>query len=352
MNILVTGAAGFIGSFVVDRLARRGDNVTGLDNINSYYDPALKFARLAEAGITKEEAEKWYRFTESTIYGEHYRFIRMNLEDTEAMAMLFANGKFDVVINLGAQAGVRYSITNPQAYIESNIDGFINVLEGCRNNKVGHLVYASSSSVYGLNGKVPFSEHDGIAHPVSLYAATKKSNELMAHAYSKLYALPTTGLRFFTVYGPWGRPDMSPFLFIDAILHDRPIKVFNNGDMWRDFTYIDDIVEGIVRISSVIPAGNSEWDETHPDPASSPAPYRVYNIGNSQPTRLMDYINCIETAIGHEAKKEFLPMQPGDVYQTYADSSALAEATGFKPDTPLQAGIDRTVAWFKNFYNL
>lgn len=352
MNILVTGAAGFIGSFVVDRLARRGDNVTGLDNINSYYDPALKFARLAEAGIRKEEAEKWYRFTESTIYGEHYRFIRMNLEDTEAMAMLFANGKFDVVINLGAQAGVRYSITNPQAYIESNIDGFINVLEGCRNNKVGHLVYASSSSVYGLNGKVPFSEHDGIAHPVSLYAATKKSNELMAHAYSKLYALPTTGLRFFTVYGPWGRPDMSPFLFIDAILHNRPIKVFNNGDMWRDFTYIDDIVEGIVRISSVIPAGNSEWDETHPDPASSPAPYRVYNIGNSRPTRLMDYINCIETAIGHEAKKEFLPMQPGDVYRTYADSSALAEATGFKPDTPLQSGIDRTVAWFKNFYNL
>lgn len=352
MNILVTGAAGFIGSFVVDRLARRGDNVTGLDNINSYYDPALKFARLAEAGIPKEEAEKWYRFTESTIHGEHYRFIRMNLEDTEAMAMLFANGKFDVVINLGAQAGVRYSITNPQAYIESNIDGFINVLEGCRNNKVGHLVYASSSSVYGLNGKVPFSEHDGIAHPVSLYAATKKSNELMAHAYSKLYALPTTGLRFFTVYGPWGRPDMSPFLFIDAILHDRPIKVFNNGDMWRDFTYIDDIVEGIVRISSVIPAGNSEWDETHPDPASSPAPYRVYNIGNSQPTRLMDYINCIETAIGHEAKKEFLPMQPGDVYRTYADSSALAETTGFKPDTPLQSGIDRTVAWFKNFYNL
>lgn len=352
MNILVTGAAGFIGSFVVDRLARRGDNVTGLDNINSYYDPALKFARLAEAGIPMEEAEKWYRFTESTIYGEHYRFIRMNLEDTEAMAMLFANGKFDVVINLGAQAGVRYSITNPQAYIESNIDGFINVLEGCRNNKVSHLVYASSSSVYGLNGKVPFSEHDGIAHPVSLYAATKKSNELMAHAYSKLYALPTTGLRFFTVYGPWGRPDMSPFLFIDAILHDRPIKVFNNGDMWRDFTYIDDIVEGIVRISSVIPAGNSEWDETHPDPASSPAPYRVYNIGNSQPTRLMDYINCIENAIGHEAKKEFLPMQPGDVYQTYADSSALAEATGFKPDTPLQSGIDRTVAWFKNFYNL
>ena len=352
MNILVTGSAGFIGSYVVRRFAERGDTVTGLDNINSYYDPELKYARLAEAGITKEDAEKWYRFTSSSVYGDRYRFIRMNLEDTEAMKMLFANGRFDAVVNLGAQAGVRYSITNPQAYIESNIDGFINILEGCGDNKVGHLVYASSSSVYGLNGKVPFSEHDGIAHPVSLYAATKKSNELMAHAYSKLYNLPTTGLRFFTVYGPWGRPDMSPFLFIDAILHDRPLKVFNNGDMWRDFTYIDDIVEGIVRITSVIPQGNPEWDEKNPDPATSPAPYRVYNIGNSQPTRLMDYIKCIETAIGREAKKDFLPMQQGDVYQTYADSSALAAATGFQPDTPLQSGIDRTVAWFKSFYNL
>ncbi|MDE6668576.1 MAG: NAD-dependent epimerase/dehydratase family protein, partial [Muribaculaceae bacterium] len=246
----------------------------------------------------------------------------------------------------------RYSITNPHAYIESNIDGFINVLEGCRNNGVKHLVYASSSSVYGLNGQVPFSEHHGIAHPVSLYAATKKSNELMAHAYSQLYGLPTTGLRFFTVYGPWGRPDMSPFLFMDAILHDRPIKVFNNGDMLRDFTYIDDIVEGIVRITDVIPQGNPDWDGENPDPATSPAPYRVYNIGNQRPTRLMDYISCIEKAIGREARKEFLPMQAGDVYQTYADSSALAEATGFRPDTDLQEGIDRTVAWFKEYYNL
>ena len=276
----------------------------------------------------------------------------MNLEDTDAMRMLFANGRFDAVVNLGAQAGVRYSITNPRAYIESNIDGFINVLEGCRDNGVGHLVYASSSSVYGLNGKVPFSEHDGIAHPVSLYAATKKSNELMAHSYSQLYGLPTTGLRFFTVYGPWGRPDMSPFLFMDAILHDRPIKVFNNGDMWRDFTYIDDIVEGIVRITSVIPQGDPDWDSTIADPATSSAPYRVYNIGNSQPTRLRDYIRCIENAAGREARKDFLPMQQGDVYRTYADSSALATATGFKPDTPLQDGIDRTVAWFREFYNL
>ena len=265
---------------------------------------------------------------------------------------LFANGEFDVVVNLGAQAGVRYSIENPHAYIESNVDGFINVLEGCRRNKVKHLVYASSSSVYGLNGKAPFSEHDGTAHPVSLYAATKKSNEMMAHAYSKLYDLPATGLRFFTVYGPWGRPDMSPFLFMDAILHDRPIKVFNNGDMWRDFTYIDDIVEGIVRVIGVTPRGDDNWNDLDPDPATSTAPYRIYNIGNQRPTKLMDYISCIEKAIGREAVKEFLPMQSGDVYRTYADSSALAEATGFKPDTALQEGIDKTVAWFENYYGI
>ena len=350
MKILVTGAAGFIGSAVCRRLLDRGDSVVGLDNINDYYAPALKFGRLAQLGIGEEDVA-WYKFTPSTVFPE-FSFVRMNLEDTQAMRMLMANGGFDAVINLGAQAGVRYSITNPHAYIESNVDGFISVLEGCRDNHVKHLVYASSSSVYGLNGKVPFSEHDGIAHPVSLYAATKKSNELMAHAYSKLYGLPTTGLRFFTVYGPWGRPDMSPFLFMDAILHDRAIKVFNNGDMLRDFTYIDDIVEGVVRIVDVIPEGNPEWDATSPDPATSPAPYRVYNIGNQQPTRLMDYISCIERAIGRKAKKEMLPMQPGDVYQTYADSSALAEATGFRPCTELQTGIDRTVAWFKEYYNL
>lgn len=359
-KILVTGAAGFIGSYVVARFAERGDIVVGLDNINDYYDPNLKFGRLKEQGITSREVNievlnresfPWYKFIHSSKW-TNYRFIRMNLVDTNAMAMLFANEEFDLVVNLAAQAGVRYSIQNPHAYIESNIDGFINILEGCRHNKVKHLVYASSSSVYGLNGKVPFSEHDGIAHPVSLYAATKKSNELMAHAYSKLYNLPTTGLRFFTVYGPWGRPDMSPSLFIDAILHDRPIKVFNNGDMWRDFTYIDDIVEGVVRISGVIPSGNTNWDETHPDPATSPAPYRIYNIGNSQPTRLMDYVSCIEKAIGHESKKEYLPMQPGDVYQTYADSSAIFGATGFKPCTPLQEGISKTVEWFKSYFGI
>lgn len=350
MKILITGAAGFIGTAVCRRLLDKGYTVVGLDNINDYYDPSLKYYRLLGLGISKKDVA-WYKFSKSSKY-QDFSFVRMNLEDRQAMQMLFANGAFDAVINLGAQAGVRYSITNPQAYVESNLDGFINVLEGCRHNNVKHLVYASSSSVYGLNGKVPFSEHDGIAHPVSLYAATKKSNELMAHAYSKLYGLPTTGLRFFTVYGPAGRPDMSPFLFMDAILNDRHIKVFNNGDMLRDFTYIDDIVEGVVRILEVTPTSNPDWDEKIPDPATSPAPYRVYNIGNQHPTRLMDYIRCIETAIGREAKKDFLPMQPGDVYQTYADSSALAEATGFKPCTPLQEGIDRTVAWFKDYYKL
>lgn len=356
MKVLVTGAAGFIGAAVISRLFSDNNSieVVGLDNINDYYDPALKFGRLAGCGICvtdQRENFPWYKFIASTKW-PNYRFIRMNLEDTNAMAMLFANEAFDIVINLAAQAGVRYSIQNPHAYIESNVDGFINILEGCRHNGIKHLVYASSSSVYGLNGKVPFSEHDGIAHPVSLYAATKKSNELMAHAYSKLYGIPSTGLRFFTVYGPWGRPDMSPFLFIDAVLHDRKIKVFNNGDMLRDFTYIDDIVEGVVRIANIIPQGNANWNETAPDPATSPAPYRIYNIGNSKPTKLMDYISCIERAIGKNAQKEFLPMQPGDVYQTYADSSELASTTGFKPDTDLQAGIAKTVAWFKEYYNL
>jgi UDP-glucuronate 4-epimerase len=289
--------------------------------------------------------------TTSTLYPALH-FVRMRLEEAEKLWALMEQEHFDAVINLAAQAGVRYSIDHPQSYMDSNLQGFLNLLEGCRHHRVGHLVYASSSSVYGLNGKVPFSEHDAIAHPVSLYAATKKANELMAHTYSHLYGIPTTGLRFFTVYGPWGRPDMSPFLFMDAILHDRPIRVYNQGDMWRDFTYIDDIVEGVVRILRVIPAGNPEWDAEHPDPASSPAPYRIYNIGNQQPTRLMDYIATIEQAAGREAQKEFLPMQPGDVYRTYADSSALAAATGFRPDTSLAEGIRRTVAWYRGYYQL
>lgn len=352
MNILVTGAAGFIGSYVAERFAKHGDSVIGIDNINTYYDTDLKFARLEKGGISRKDAEEWGKQTVSRLYGRHYQFCRVDINDTKMIDKLFSDNHFDIVINLAAQAGVRYSITNPRAYVESNISGFMNILEGCRQSKVGHLVYASSSSVYGLNGKVPFSEKDSIAHPVSLYAATKKANELMAHSYSQLYGIPTTGLRLFTVYGPWGRPDMSPFLFMDAILHDRPLKVFNKGDMLRDFTYIDDIVESIYRIATIIPEGNKDWDEKNPDPSSSSAPYRIFNVGHSHPTKLMDYIHCIEKSIGREAKKDFLPMQPGDVYQTYADSSALAETTDFCPDTDLQDGIDKTVAWFKEFYQL
>ena len=297
MKILVTGAAGFIGSYVCKRLLSR--EVVGLDNINSYYDVNLKYGRLGTLGIDKNTVD-WYKFVQSNT-SEQFRFVRINLEDKQAMRMLFANESFDKVVNLAAQAGVRYSIENPYAYVESNIDGFLNVLEGCRHYKVKHLVYASSSSVYGLNGKVPFSEKDSIAHPVSLYAATKKSNELMAHTYSHLYGIPSTGLRFFTVYGPWGRPDMSPFLFADAMLHGRPIKVFNNGDMLRDFTYIDDIIEGILRVIDHIPTSNQDWSAQNPDPSSSTAPYKIYNIGNSHPVKLMDFIQAIEGAIGHPA---------------------------------------------------
>ncbi len=350
MKVLVTGAAGFIGSSVAQRFINDGHCVVGLDNINDYYDPNLKFGRLQNLGIYKSHIE-WDKYTFSSTH-PNFSFIRMNIEDTEKMNKLFADKKFDLVVHLAAQPGVRYSITNPQEYVKCNINGFLNILEECRQQKVSHLVYASSSSVYGLNGKIPFSEKDGIAHPVSLYAATKKSNELMAHAYAHIYGLPVTGLRFFTVYGPWGRPDMSPFLFIDGILHNRPIKVFNNGDMWRDFTYIDDIVEGIVRIAQIIPQKKDNWNNIVADPSSSSAPYQVYNIGNQHPTKLLDYITCIEDTIGRKALKEFLPMQPGDVYQTFADSSALAEITGFKPSTSLKDGIEKTVKWFKDFYNI
>lgn len=346
MKILVTGAAGFIGAALTRRLVERGDEVVGLDNINDYYDVNLKYSRLHRLGIEKVD---WYKFVTSAIY-EKLRFIRMNLEDTQAMKMLFVNEGFDAVVNLAAQAGVRYSIENPYAYTQSNIDGFLNILEGCRQNQIKHLVYASSSSVYGLNGKVPFSEHDSIAHPVSLYAASKKSNELMAHSYSHIYGIPSTGLRFFTVYGPWGRPDMSPILFTDAILCDRPIKVFNNGNMLRDFTYIDDIVEGVIRTVDNVATPNSDWDTINPDPSSSPAPYRIYNIGNSNPVKLMDFIKCIENACGKEAQKKFMPMQPGDVYQTNADTSKLEAAVGFKPSKDIQEGINETVNWYREFY--
>ena len=348
MKILVTGAAGFIGFHTVMRLLERGDEVIGLDNINDYYDVNLKYGRLAETGIDREAVD-WYKFVQSEKY-VRYRFIRANLEDKQVIQMLFANEHFDKVINLAAQAGVRYSIQNPYAYVSSNVDGFLNILEGCRNYGVRHLVYASSSSVYGLNGKVPFSEHDSIAHPVSLYAATKKSDELMAHTYSHLYGIPATGLRFFTVYGPWGRPDMSPFLFADAILNGRPLKEFNHGQMWRDFTYIDDIVEGVLRVLDHVATPVTEWDAQHPDPATSTASYRIYNIGNSQPIRLMDFIAAIEQACGHEAVKEFLPMQPGDVYQTYADTTLLQTEMGYKPCMDIVEGVRRTVEWYKDFF--
>lgn len=348
MKILVTGAAGFIGSYVCKYLLSRGDEVVGLDNINSYYDINLKYGRLLTLGI-EENAVNWYLFVESNVY-EKFRFIRMNLEDKQAMQMLFANERFDKVVNLAAQAGVRYSIENPYAYVESNIDGFLNVLEGCRHYRVKHLIYASSSSVYGLNGKVPFSENDSVAHPVSLYAATKKSNELMAHTYSHLYAIPTTGLRFFTVYGPWGRPDMSPFLFASAILNNRPIKVFNNGDMLRDFTYIDDIVEGVLRVIDHVPEPNLNWNDQNPEPSSSKAPYKIYNIGNSHPVKLMDFIEAIEKAIGHPADKIYFPMQPGDVYQTNADTTALERELGFKPNKSIIEGVP--IDWYRSFYQL
>ena len=350
MKILVTGAAGFIGSYVCKRLLDRGDVVVGLDNINTYYDVSLKYGRLSTLGIQQEHVD-WDRFIESNLF-ENFRFVRMNLEDKQVMQMLFANECFDKVVNLAAQAGVRYSLENPYAYVESNIDGFLNVLEGCRHYQVKHLVYASSSSVYGLNGKVPFSEKDSIAHPVSLYAATKKSNELMAHTYSHLYGIPSTGLRFFTVYGPWGRPDMSPFLFTDAMLHGHAIKVFNHGDMLRDFTYIDDIVESVLRVIDHIPVSNSHWSAQAPDPSSSTAPYKIYNIGNSHPVKLMDFIQAIEEAIGHPAEKVYLPMQPGDVYQTNADTTALQQELGFKPNKPIKEGVRETIEWYRSFYNL
>ncbi|MDL2251216.1 NAD-dependent epimerase, partial [Odoribacter sp. OttesenSCG-928-J03] len=338
------------GSYVCKRLLNGDNEVVGLDNINDYYDVNLKYGRLSTLGIPKDTID-WNCTISSGKYHD-FRFIRMNLEDKDAILHFFAVEKFDRVIHLAAQAGVRYSLENPYAYIQSNVNGFLNILEGCRHNDVKHLVYASSSSVYGLNGKVPFSEQDSIAHPVSLYAATKKANELMAHSYSQLYDIPTTGLRFFTVYGPWGRPDMSPFLFTDAILRNRPIKVFNNGDMLRDFTYIDDIVEGVIRVSDQIPTGDKMWNSITPDPSFSTAPYRVYNIGNSSPVRLMDFIQTLEEAVGREAVKHFLPMQPGDVYQTNADTFLLEQAIGFKPSTDLREGLRETVSWFRNYYNL
>jgi UDP-glucuronate 4-epimerase len=332
MKILVTGAAGFIGMAVALRLLARGDDVIGLDNLNDYYDVSLKESRLKQLSPHA-----------------NFRFVAMDVADRVGLADLFKAELFDRVVHLAAQAGVRYSLQNPLAYIGSNLVGFANVLEGCRHNQVAHLVYASSSSVYGGNTRMPFSEQDSVDHPASLYAATKKANELMAHAYSHLYRLPTTGLRFFTVYGPWGRPDMAPMLFTKAILEGRRIDVFNQGQMQRDFTYIDDIVEGVVRTVDRIATPDTAYDSAQPDPAISHAPYRIFNIGNSSPVPLLDFIGCIEQALGQTADKRFLPMQPGDVPDTWADVSALRRDVGYAPSTPIEEGVARFVAWYREY---
>ena len=334
-KILVTGAAGFIGSHLSIRLLDRGDQVVGYDNLNDYYDVSLKLDRLKRL-----EGR------------DGFRFVKGDLADREAMERLFAAERFDVVVNLAAQAGVRYSIQNPHAYIDSNLVGFINILEGCRHHGVKHLVYASSSSVYGANTRMPFSIHHNVDHPVSLYAATKKANELMAHTYSSLYGLPTTGLRFFTVYGPWGRPDMALFLFTRAILEGRPIDVFNHGKMRRDFTYIDDIVEGVMRVMDRTPVPNGAWSGDCPDPGTSYAPYRIYNIGNNNPVELMAFIETIEKCLGKEARKNLLPIQAGDVPATYADVDDLMRDVGFKPATSIEEGIGRFVAWYREYYGV
>ena len=350
MKILITGTAGFIGFHLANYLIQRGDEVVGLDSINDYYDINLKYTRLQTAGIEKEDIE-YNKLVPSSRHAK-YSFIQLQLEDKGNLEKLFAAQQFDKVCNLAAQAGVRYSLSNPDAYINSNIVGFLNILECCRHNNVKHLAYASSSSVYGLNGKSPFATSDNVDHPISLYAASKKSNELMAHTYSHLFNIPTTGLRFFTVYGPWGRPDMALFLFTKAILENKPIQVFNNGNMVRDFTYIDDIVEGVVRVIDNPPAGNSSWDAHHPDPSTSTAPYKVYNIGNNNPVRLMDFIEAIEENLGKKAEKQLLPMQPGDVAATCADVQDLVNNLHYKPNTKVQEGIKRFVEWYRAYYKL
>ena len=334
-NVLVTGAAGFIGYHLSQRLLERGDRVVGVDNLNDYYDVNLKLARLA--GLQQKDS---------------FVFHRLDLADRAAVAALFAAESFDVVVNLGAQAGVRYSLINPHAYSDSNLTGFLNILEGCRHARVGHLVYASSSSVYGANTAMPYSVHQNVDHPVSLYAATKKANELMAHAYSALYSLPTTGLRFFTVYGPWGRPDMALFLFTKAILEGKPIDVFNNGRMQRDFTYIDDIVEGVARVMDKVPAPDAAWSGNAPDPAASFAPYRLYNIGNNRPVELLRFIEVLEECLGKKALKNMLPLQAGDLPATAADIDDLAAAVGFQPATTIETGIARFVDWYRSFYHV
>jgi len=348
MKLLITGTAGFIGFHLVNQLVKEGYDIVGLDNINSYYDVNLKYKRLQITGIKKNDI-KYNKIVNSSAF-PNYKFVKLNLEDDDNVYRLFKTGKFDKVCHLAAQAGVRYSIENPGAYINCNIVGFLNILEGCRHNDVHHLIYASSSSVYGLNENMPYSVRDNVDHPVSLYAASKKSNELMAHTYSHLYGLPTTGLRFFTVYGPWGRPDMALFKFTKAILESKPIDVYNNGQMERDFTYIDDIIEGLSRVIKSAPKGNRKWTGLKPDPSSSKAPFKIYNIGNNKPVKLLDFIKYIESTTGKKAKKNMLPIQPGDVAMTWANVDALVEDFNYTPDTSINNGVKKFVEWYKEFY--
>ena len=349
MKVLVTGTAGFIGFHTALKLLERGDEVVGLDNINDYYDVRVKHGRLKLSGIDPQKVEEG-KLTQSSRY-PGYRFIKLDLADQAAIDKLFKEEKFDRVCHLAAQAGVRYSLTHPHAYMHANIIGTLNILEACRHHPVEHLAYASSSSVYGLNESMPFSIHHNVDHPISLYAASKKSNELMAHTYSHLYGIPTTGLRFFTVYGPWGRPDMALFIFTKAILEGKPIDVYNHGKMKRDFTYVDDIVEGVVRVIDNPAKPNENWSGKNPDPGNSKAPYRVYNIGNSSPVELMSFIEAIEEAIGQKAVKNLLPLQMGDVPATWADVTDLEKDLGYKPATPVKEGIANFVAWYREFYN-
>ncbi len=350
MKILVTGAAGFIGLHLCLSLLKKGHELVGLDNINDYYDPNLKLKRLESLGIKLATEHKGKKL-QSDVHA-NFIFVKADLKDTETILSLFETEKFDAVCNLAAQAGVRYSLENPSVYIESNVSGFLNILEGCRHTKVKHLVFASSSSVYGLNNKMPLRASESTEHPISLYAATKKSNEMMAHCYSYLFNLPVTGLRFFTVYGPWGRPDMALFKFTKAITEDKPVDIYNNGSMVRDFTYVDDIVEGIVRVISKAPAPNENWNAEQPDPSSSAAAYKIYNIGNSSPVQLMDYVKGIEKALNKEAIKNFLPLQPGDVLETFADMKPLNKDFDYQPATKLQDGINSFIDWYTDYYEI
>lgn len=350
MKILITGTAGFIGFHLLKNLLKRGEEIVGLDSINDYYDIRVKYGRLEMTGIDKDEIE-YGKLIQSKKH-TNYQFIQLQLEDRENLEKLFAEQKFDKVINLAAQAGVRYSLTNPQVYMDSNITGFLNILECCRHNNIKHLTYASSSSVYGLNEAQPFSTKDNVDHPMSLYAASKKANELMAHTYSHLFKIPTTGLRFFTVYGPWGRPDMALFLFTKAILENQPIDVFNHGEMQRDFTYIDDIVEGITRVNDNPPRENPDWNPNSDDASVSSAPYKIYNIGNNNPVKLMDFITALEQKIGKTAEKNMLPLQAGDVPSTYADVSDLIRDMDYQPQTSIQEGIDQFVDWYRDFFKV